>query len=181
MTFDEIISHNEQFFNEEFMNVWQSRNLLLIENIFVPQYIYKDTIDPKDHSIKIYTHVMKYKDHYRNKKFLDIGTCAGVNNILLTKEGFNVVGLDNDLYSLNASLYTMFLNNTHYPVYLGDHNDIEKMDYDILLVNQMDYIPDFMENLLPVLKREYQKGREAIITLLNPENGKKYKEEKDET
>lgn len=170
---DEIKEHNYKYYNEEYMNVWKSRSLLMTEGVIVPQYIYKGTVDPKDHSTKIYKHISENKEFYKSKKFLDIGACAGVNNILLAKNGFNVVGLDNDIYSLNAAIYAMELNDVHYPVYLGDQNDIERMDYDILLVNQMDYIPGFMEELSPILRSEYEKGREAIICLLNKENGKK--------
>lgn len=165
MTIDEIKKHNEQYYDEESMNIWKSRELLFIDGVYVPQYVYKGNVDPLDHRTDIYKHIIKNREIYEGKKFLDIGCCAGINNLLLTKDGFEVVGLDNSIYSLNASLYAMTLNNLYYKVILGDHNDIESMDYDILLVNQMDYLPGFMDALSPILRRQKEKGKEVIMMI----------------
>lgn len=159
----DIKEHNSQYYSQADRDLWETRTILNIAGMKVPQYIFHGHVDPYDHSILIYEQIMKYEEYFKNKKFLDIGTCAGINNLLLTKAGFHVEGLDNNIYSLNCSLYTMDLNNVYYKVHFGDHNDIEKMDYDILLVNQMNYIAGFMDALEPILKREKERGRESIM------------------
>lgn len=166
MIIDTIKKHNSQYYNEEDRKLWERREILTIDGISVPQYIYNGMIDPLDHSTSVFKHVMQDKETYKGKKFLDIGTGAGINNILLTKEGFNVTGLDNNIYSLNCALYVMDMNNVYYKVVLGDHNDIEKMDYDVLIVNQMDHLPRFINELLPIIDRERMRGRYTIMTSL---------------
>lgn len=161
----EIIDHNDRFYDSNDYMIWMSRKILEIEGVFVPQYIYRGLSDPLDHDTYIYHTVMDNKQHYEGKKFLDIGTCAGINNILLTRAGFNVQGLDNNIYSLNASLYVMHINKTFYKLNLGDQNDIEKMNYDVLIINQMSYIPDFMKAMKPIIEREQNRGKEVLVYL----------------
>lgn len=165
MTIDEIKKHNSQYYNESDRATWQSRDLKNVEGINVPVYIYNGTIDPFDHSPSIFHAIMRERESFEGKRFLDIGTCAGINNLLLTREGFDVVGLDNNIYSLNASLYAMELNNIYYKVVLGGIEDIENMEYDFLLVNQMSYIDGFLDALTPIVRREKLKGRQAIMKL----------------
>jgi|LauGreDrversion4_2_1035121.scaffolds.fasta_scaffold306082_2 2-polyprenyl-3-methyl-5-hydroxy-6-metoxy-1,4-benzoquinol methylase len=165
MMIDEIKKHNSQYYNEDDRLVWQSRDILEIAGVRVPTYIYNGTIDPTDHSTAIFNTIMSERDDFVGKKFLDIGTCAGINNLLLTREGFDVVGLDNNIYSLNAALYTMELNNIYYKVIQGDIDNIENMNYDFLLVNQMSYIPGFIDALTPIVRREKLKGRQAIMKM----------------
>lgn len=165
MTIDEIKKHNSQYYNEDDRLIWQSRDVLKIDGVRVPTYIYNGTVDPYDHSTAIFHTIMNERDDFKGKKFLDIGTCAGINNILLTREGFDVVGLDNNTYSLNASLYTMMLNDIHYKVMLGGIEDIESMEYDFLLVNQMSYIDGFIDELTPIVRREKLRGRQAIMKM----------------
>lgn len=161
---DEIKEHNAQYFDAESRYLWMQRKVLSIKGILVPQYIYHNKVDPLDHSISMYEHIMQNRKQFRGKKFLDIGTCAGINNILLTKAGFEVIGLDNNTYSLNCSLYVMDINDAYYKVFLGDQNDIPKMEYDVLLINQMDYIPGFMEAIDPILTHEIERGKNVIMT-----------------
>jgi 2-polyprenyl-3-methyl-5-hydroxy-6-metoxy-1,4-benzoquinol methylase len=165
MTLDEIKEHNSTYYNEADEEIWKQRKILTIDGIKVPQYIYNGQSDPLDHSTAIYNYISDKKQSFEGKKFLDIGTCAGINNILLTKAGFEVVGLDNSIYSLNASLYTMKLNDVYYKVVHGDHNDISKMNYDVLIVNQMDYIPGFMAEMRPIFKKERDRGKYVMMSV----------------
>lgn len=164
MRIDDIKEHNAQYLNMEDRHIWMQRQVLSIRGILVPQYIYKGKVDHMDHSTSMYDHIIQNKNLFRGKKFLDIGTCAGINNILLTKAGYEVIGLDNNIYSLNCSLYVMDINDAYYRVFLGDQNDITKMDYDVLLINQMDYIPGFMEAIDPILTHEIERGKNVIMT-----------------
>lgn len=164
MTNGDILKHNGQYWDEKSMAVWKNRKILMIDDVKVPQYIYNNTVDPLDHNTAVAKHIIKNKETFEGKTILDIGCCAGINNILLTKAGFTVIGLDNTIYSLNASLYTMGLNEVYYKVILGDHNDISKMDYDVLIINQMDYLPDFMREIGTIIKSERERGKFVIMT-----------------
>lgn len=164
MTQNEIIKHNEQYYDEESMAVWKSRDILTIKDVKVPQYIYNGRVDPLDHKTVVSDYIIEMKETFQGKTILDIGCCAGINNILLTKAGFTVIGLDNNIYSLNASLYTMKLNDVYYKVILGDHNDISKMEYDVLIINQMDYLREFMSEIGPIIKNERERGKFVIMT-----------------
>lgn len=164
MTDGDIIKHNGQYWNEEDMAVWKSREVLTIKDVKVPQYLYNGQVDPLDHNTAVSDYIIQRKEEYEGKIILDIGCCAGINNIILTKAGFTVIGLDNNIYSLNASLHTMLLNDVYYKVILGDHNDLKDMDYDILIINQMDYLPDFMREIGPIIKSERERGKFVIMT-----------------
>jgi len=150
------------YFNKTFREEWANRDILEIEGIKVPTYICNGTIDPEDHSTEIYKHIIANKEKYLGKKFLDIGCCAGINNILLTKAGFEVVGIDNNIRSINCSLYVMDLNDVHYEVILADETYIEEAEYDVLIVNQMGYMPEFVKTMIPIMNREQKKGKEII-------------------
>lgn len=152
-----------KYYDEDFYKEWAGRDILEIEGIKVPTYIYNGTIDPEDHSTEIYKHIVANKEKYSGKKFLDIGCCAGINNILLTKAGFQVLGVDNNIRSINCSLYVMDLNKTYYEVILGDENYIEQAEYDVLIVNQMGYMRDFVKAMIPIMNREQKKGKEIIV------------------
>ena len=156
--------HNSQFFSESERELWEQRKLLNIKGIRVPQYIYNGVVDPLDHSTSVFEYIMQNKASFEGKRILDIGTGAGINNILLTKEGFDVIGLDNNIYSINCALYVMDMNNVYYKMFLGDHNDIEKMDYDVLVINQMDYLVDFVREIKPILKKERARGKFVMMT-----------------
>lgn len=162
MTLDEIKAHNSSYYDEEYMEIWKSREILTIDGIKVPQYVYNGTTDEGDHNTTLFKNILNMRGYFKDKKFLDIGTCAGINNILLTQHGFNVVGIDNNIYSLNGALYTMELNDVYYKVMLGNEDSIEAMNYDVLLVNQMDYIPGFMEKIIEIMDREHSKGRMGL-------------------
>lgn len=163
MTDQEIIAWNYQYFNQSDRWVWEERKLLKINGVLVPEYIYHGHVDPNDHSTVIHETVTQYEGFFRGKKFLDIGTCAGINNILLTADGYDVVGLDNNIYSLNCAIYVQEINEVYYKLLMGDHNDIEKMDYDVLIVNQMNYIPGFMDEMKPIIEREQDRGKLIMV------------------
>lgn len=156
MTIDDIKKWNEQYYNHEARTSWESRNVIKKKDISVPVYIGESC---RDHDTEIFEVVMKTPEKYRNKKFLDVGTGAGINNLLLTREGFHVEGIDNDLYSINASLYAMEINNLYYKVTLADHTCISSYDYDVLILNQLGYIPEFYKNITPILREEREKGK----------------------
>jgi SAM-dependent methyltransferase len=164
MTQNEIIKHNFIYYDASYEEIWKQRNILTIKDIKVPQYIYNGRVDPLDHNTAVSEYIIKSKEFFEGKIILDIGCCAGINNIILTKAGFTVIGLDNNIYSLNASLYTMKLNDTYYKVFLGDHINIPKMEYDVLIINQMDYIPEFMNEIGPIIKNERERGKFVIMT-----------------
>lgn len=164
---ESIKHHNSQFFNAADRATWEKREVLTIKDVKVPQYIYKGRVDPMDHNTAISDYLIQRKDEYEGKKIVDIGTCAGINNILLTKAGFEVVGLDNNIYSLNCSMYVMDLNNVYYQLMMGDQDDLKNMDYDILLINQMDYLPEFIRAIGPIIKSERERGKFVIMTRTN--------------
>jgi len=164
VTQNEIKKHNEQYYDEKSMSVWKNRDILTIKDIKVPQYIYNGRVDPLDHNTVVSEYITEMKETFQGKTILDIGCCAGINNIILTKAGFTIIGLDNSIYSLNASLYTMELNDVYYKVVLGDHNDISKMEYDVLIINQMDYLEEFMNEIGPIIKNERERGKFVIMT-----------------
>lgn len=161
---ENIKFHNSQFFNAADRATWEKREVLTIKDVRVPQYIYKGQVDPLDHNTAVSEYIIQRKEEYEGKKILDIGTCAGINNILLTKEGFEVIGLDNSIYSLNGSMYVMDLNNVYYRLIKGDQDDIKNIDYDILIINQMDYLPEFMRAIGPIIKSERERGKFVIMT-----------------
>jgi predicted nicotinamide N-methyase len=161
---ENIKFHNSQFFNAADRATWEKREVLTIKDVRVPQYIYKGQVDPLDHNTAVSEYIIQRKDEYEGKKILDIGTCAGINNILLTKEGFEVIGLDNSIYSLNGAIYVMDLNNVYYRLIKGDQDDIKNIDYDILIINQMDYLPEFMRAIGPIIKSERERGKFVIMT-----------------
>jgi 2-polyprenyl-3-methyl-5-hydroxy-6-metoxy-1,4-benzoquinol methylase len=163
MNDQEITEHIYKYYNPSDRAVWEQRKLLNIRGILVPEYIYHGHVDPNDHSTAIYDTVVKHESYFRGKKFLDIGTCAGINNILLAKDGYDVTGLDNTIYSLNCSIYVMEINQVYYKLMMGDHTDIEKIDHDVLIINQMGYIPGFMDTMKPIIEREQDMGRLVMV------------------
>lgn len=163
MTIEGIKKHNSRYYDKEYRSVWRDREVLTIEGVRVPQYVFNGTVDPFDHKTDLANYIKARPDEFAGKRFLDIGCCAGINNILLTQAGYEVIGLDNSIYSLNASLYTMEMNDTYYKVVLGDHREIFNIAHDVLLVNQMDYLPMFMEVIELIAEQEEYSGRKVLI------------------
>lgn len=165
ITTNEMIDQFNKYYDPESMSAWMKSKFLVVEGIMVPEYIYNNTVDPNDHNTEIFHRIIKNENEFRGKTFVDLGSCAGINNILLTRRGFKVIGIDNRISSLNASLYVMMLNSTYYKVELGDHTDIPKMEYDVLLINQMSYLPNYKTTIEPLIESESSRGKEVIVRM----------------
>jgi SAM-dependent methyltransferase len=143
---------------------WTKRPIIQYEKYLIPSY--KDENGKFSNELidtSASKKIIENKNHYKDKVFLDIGTGTGINNIILTDNGFKVIGVDRRRDFLTGSIYTMMLNNIFYDVILGDHKCVNFIEYDVLLLIGVFNSKSLIDTFVPLINKERLKGKEVIF------------------
>jgi 2-polyprenyl-3-methyl-5-hydroxy-6-metoxy-1,4-benzoquinol methylase len=162
----------KSYLNVDNEKIWSERAHLVIEGINIPGYAsgkhlygYDRFPDPHYTNPKIALDIISDPDLYRNKKIVDLGTGTGLIPLLLTKNNFNVVGIENRERGYDGAVYTMNLNQIFYEMILGDEKYLDTIDYDVLIMNDIFYDDFLRENHIKLGIQERANGKIVLSSL----------------
>ena len=148
--------------DEKYRTIWENRLTTIIEGIIIPSY-HDPRFNYPDYPLpNIALDIISKKEYYDNKKFVDLGTGTGIIPLILTKHGFDVMGLDSTEISKAGADYAMELNGIHYTVLLKDHTYLNEIEYDVLIINQMFYDEEIKKLMHSIAEQEIAKGKEVL-------------------
>jgi len=162
----------KSYLNADNEKVWSERAHLVIEEINIPGYAsgkhiygYDRFPDPHYANPKIALEIISDPDLYRNKKIVDLGTGTGLIPLLLTKNNFNVIGIENRERGYDGAVYTMNLNQIFYEIILGDEKYLDTIEYDVLIMNDIFYDDFLRENHIKLGIQERANGKIVLSSL----------------
>ena len=151
---------------------WLVRPILKYKNYYVPSYYEglndENNIVSRNYLLEtipviLYEDIIKNKEKFKNKKLVDVATGTGLGPIMLADNGLNVVGIERNRINMIGAIYTMTLNDIYYDIVYSDHRYIENMDYDVLILNATFKCWEFIDTLVPLMRREKAKGKEVLF------------------
>ena len=165
----------KSYLNADNEKIWSERAHLVIEGINIPGYAsgkhlygYDRFPDPHYANPKIALDIISDPDLYRNKKIVDLGTGTGIIPLLLTKNNFNVIGIENRERGYDGAVYTMNLNQIFYEIVFGDEKYLDTIDYDVLIMNEIFYDVSLLKKHIKLGKQERANGKIVLSSLKQP-------------
>jgi hypothetical protein len=162
----------KSYLNADNEKIWSERVHLVIEGINIPGYAsgkhiygYDRFPDPHYANPKIALDIISDPDLYRNKKIVDLGTGTGLIPLLLTKNNFNVIGIENRERGYDGAVYTMNLNQIFYEIILGDEKYLDTIEYDVLIMNDIFYDEFHKEKHIRLGNQERENGKIVLSSL----------------